>query len=450
MRSHIQGDEQVATKPKTSIAPAIATGYNSAQSYYATQYRQGGRTVYSLDLSIEQLTGLIPKPDPERLTPGNRQIRKKHAEEFGAYIREHDSWVSPGIILRSPAVFDFEPQIEVEGAQFGLLTFPVRSATEIHILDGQHRIYGFHDALTNIAIDIDKARDALATARRVDPKSKAVSDAQKKVDALTRQRDRLSEERVSIQIVVEVDSQKYKQIFADIADNSLGITASVKSMFDSRKVVNRSLQYVFEHPLLLNRVDTEIARVSNKNPNLLSAASVAEVVKSVTVGLDGRVGKNMEATLNERAVAAKGIEFFDVITAAFPVFEAVKLGQILPRQLRETSLLGSTLILRMLAGVYYDLVVSRGWTAEELTAFFAKLSPHMDAPVHEESIWIKYTDEFDEEARAPRSRRQDVARLKDRLVEWALLKPEWLDQPPVPRPVSTEEEMRKVDEILSR
>lgn len=440
----------MATKPKTTVAPSVATGYNSAQSYYATQYRQGGRTVYSLDLSIEQLTGLIPKPDPERLTPGNRQIRKKHAEEFGSYIREHDSWVSPGIILRSPAVFEFQPQVEVEGAQFGLLTFPVRSATEIHILDGQHRIYGFHDALANIALDIDKARDALATARRVDPKSKAVSDAQKKVDALINQRDRLSEERVSIQIVVEVDSQKYKQIFADIADNSLGITASVKSMFDSRKVVNRSLQYVFEHPLLVGRVDTEVARTTGKNPNFLSAASVGELVKSVTVGLDGRVGKNMEATLNERGIATKALEFFDIITAAFPALEAMKLGQILPRQLRETSLLGSTLILRILAGAYYDLVIQRDWTAEDLTEFFAKLSPHMTAPVHEDSIWIQHTDEFDEEARAPHSRRQDVARLKDRVVEWALLKPEWLELPPAPRPVSSEEEMRKVDEILAK
>lgn len=440
----------MASKPKNAVVTPIATGYSSAQSYYATRYRQGGRTVYALDLSIEQLIGLIPKPDPERLTPGNRQIRKKHAEEFGKYIREHEAWVSPGIILRSPAVFDFEPQVEVEGAQFGLLTFPVRSATEIHILDGQHRIYGFHDALANIALDIDKARDALATARRVDPKSKSVNDAQKKIDTLVKQRDRLSNERVSIQIVVEVDSQKYKQIFADIADNSLGITASVKSMFDSRKVVNRSLQYVFEHPLLFGRIDTEVSRTTGKNPNFLSAASVGELVKSVTVGLDGRVGKNMEATLNERAVANTAIEFFDIILAAFPTLEAVRLGQVLPRQLRETSLLGSTLILRILAGAYYDLVVQRDWTAEELTEFFKKLSPHMTAPVQEESIWIQHTEEFDEGDRAPHSRRQDVAKLKDRVVEWALLKPEWLDKAPAAPVESTEEEKRKVDEILAR
>lgn len=439
----------MATKSKVADAP-VATGYNSAQSYFATQYKQGGRTVYSLDLSLEQLTGLIPKPDPTRLTPGNRQIRKKHAEEFGKYIREHISWVSPGIILRSPAVFDFAPQTEVEGAQFGLLTFPVRSATEIHILDGQHRIYGFHDALTTIVEDIDKARDALAVARRNEPKSRAVTDAQKKVDALIAQRDRLAAERVSVQIVVEVDSQKYKQIFADIADNSLGITASVKSMFDSRKVINRSLQYVFEHPLLKDRVDTEVSRVSNRNPNLLSAASVAEIVRSITVGIDGRVGKRQEAELNERGIAAKGIEFFDVLTASFPPLEAVKLGQVLPRQLRETSLLGSVLMLRILAGIYWDLVVQRDWSAEDMQAFFAKLAPHMTAPVYEESIWLKYTEEFDEDARAPRSRRQDSAALEKRMVDWALLKPEWLDKAPIPRPVSTEEEMRVVDEIIAK
>lgn len=441
----------MATAPKIEL-PA-ATGYASTTSLYATRYHQGGRIVYGLDLSLDQIADLIDRPDPDKLTPGNRAIRPKHAEDFAKYIRQHNSWVSPAMILRSPNIFGFDVITEVEGAQFGLVSFPAKKAADIHILDGQHRILGIHLAQAMIRDDIDRARDALATARRVDPKGKAVTDAQKQIKDLEAQRERMGKERISIQVMIEEDPQAYKQAFFDIADNALGITASVKSMFDSRKVVNRSLETVFKHPILQGRVDVQHDRIPRNSGFLLGSAHVQEIVRTATVGFGGRISRIQETTLNEKFVAAKATEALDVLQEAFPMLQDLVDGLITPEGIRKKSLLGSILMLRVLVGAYYELATDREWDREKVVGYLSKLAPHMDAPVYEGSIWMERTDLFDDHAMAPRSRRQDLQRLVDVLVGWSLEKPEWLNSPPAPRPEeeqSTEEEMRRVDEILAR
>jgi hypothetical protein len=435
------------TTPKS--VPAV-TGYASDTTLYATKYQQGGRTVFGLDLSLNQIADLIDRPDPEKLTPGNRAIRLQHAIDFGRYIRQHEGWVSPAMILRSPSIFKFEPFTEVAGAQFGVLTFPVKKASDIHILDGQHRILGIHLAQAAIADDIDKARSELATARRVDPKGRAVADAKKKIAELEKQQERLGDERISVQVMVEEDPQAYKQAFFDIADNALGITASVKSMFDSRKVVNRSIEQVIQHPLLNGRVDLQRDRVGKNNPNFIGAKHVAEIVKTTNVGIDGRISRRMEHELHESGVAANALQFLDIAVASFPPFQQMVDGLITPEGLRKSSLLGSVLMLRVIADVYHELAgTDRAWEPEQVGAFFKKLAPHMGAPIYEESIWTEHTKLFDDGAMAPHGRRQDLAELSDILLSWALDTPKWLLEPPAPRPVSTEAEMQRVDEIIA-
>ena len=44
---------------------------------------------------------------------------------------------------------------------------------------------------------------------------------------LREERDRLSNERIAVQVVVEDNPDAYKQIFADIADNAKGMSGSV-------------------------------------------------------------------------------------------------------------------------------------------------------------------------------------------------------------------------------
>src|SRR5205085_10752108 len=121
---------------------AAVTGYDAEARFYATRYKQGGRTVYSLDLSIAQIAGMIPAPDPTVDQPGNRVIRVPHAASFGQYIRENEDWVSPAVVLRAANPFEFEKLEEVCGCEFGIVALPGIAVLELLCLDGQHRLLG--------------------------------------------------------------------------------------------------------------------------------------------------------------------------------------------------------------------------------------------------------------------------------------------------------------------
>ena len=260
----------MAVKAKSAEAvveiPDIAPIDTSIRTF-ATRYKQGGRTVFSLDLSPLQITNLITAPDPNIKSVGNRQIRLQHAIDFARYVRVTPGWIAPAMILRAPNIFEFELLTEQGDTAFGLLSFPRLASQDIHILDGQHRTLGFHLAARGISEDLEKARNSLALARKNEgPNSKAVADVQATMKNFEGQRVRLDKERISLQIFVEEDTKAYRQMFFDIAENALGITASVKARFDTRKVVNRALEVVLEHPLLLNRVDPEGDRVPRNGP----------------------------------------------------------------------------------------------------------------------------------------------------------------------------------------
>lgn len=427
----------------TSIEVPEVTGYSTDIKYYATRYKQGGRTVYALDLSPLEVTATVGRPDPSKPTPGNRAIRPAHAASFARYFREHERWVIPGMILRISEPFEFESVAQIQGSDFGVLSIPRRAALDIHIADGQHRILGFHLAEDGIAADLDKARSQLAAARRQDPKGATVAEAQRRIDELLSQQKRLENERVSIQIVVVQDPREYKQMFFDIADNNLGITGSVKTRFDARKVVNRALESVLEHELLDGRVDIEADRIGRGSIYFMGAKHVSEMIRSVIVGLDGRVSRNQDLTWKEEDVARQAKAFLDVMVAAFPPLQAMMNGQLLPDNLRKTSLLGSVLMDRILAGVYHDLRQEHAFSDKMVQDYFAKLAPHMSGPVYEGSIWLTQLDQgiFDDGALAPRSRRQDLKYLKNKLVDWAIERPGFLDEPPAERPKPPVEEV---------
>ncbi|TFD01398.1 hypothetical protein E3T25_11360 [Cryobacterium sandaracinum] len=405
----------------------IVRGPQGDFEYLCARYQQGGRVVYGLTLSLIEIVDLLPAPDADRPTPGNRAIRPDHAAKFGEYVRERESWVAPSIILRAPSIFSFELQGEMGGAEFGALRFSSRNAGELQILDGQHRVLGIHLADAAIAAETSTARGILNRAHRVDPDGAAALNARKDLAELATQRDRLLSERVSVQIFEEKDPAAYKQMFFDIADNALGITESVKTRFDSRKVVNRSFESVVSHPLLQGRVDFEKDRVTSRNsPYLLGAKHVAELIKTIAVGLDGRISLRREAELNESTLAADCRAFLDVLIEGFPVLGLVANGNLSPQQLRSSSLLGSTVVLRILGGVYRELLVAHGYTGQLVSSYFWRLAPFFDGPVERGSIWMKRTDVFAEGAFAPRSRRQDQAALRDALVAWAIDRPDWL------------------------
>src|SRR5690606_37760085 len=115
-----------------------------------------------------QLASVVKKPDPDAVNPGNRRIRQSHAKDFATYLLDNDNWVSPGVILRAPSIFTFTPDGTIADMDFGVVGYAIRNEGDINILDGQHRILGFHLALERIDEQLDKLRTSLSAARRVE------------------------------------------------------------------------------------------------------------------------------------------------------------------------------------------------------------------------------------------------------------------------------------------
>lgn len=403
------------------------TGYAPEDRYLATRYTQGKRTVFDFELPLEAIPQILPIPDPERPTTGNRRVKPGHAKGFAAYVRENEDWVCPALLLRAPDQFTFETNISLGGVTFGVLGVPRSGRRDLRIIDGQHRILGLHYAVDDIARELDEARNAKADAVR-DENQELAAHFQKIIDRLDRQRRRLATEHLGVQVHVEMDPQHYEQMFFDVADNALGITQAVKVRFDSRKVMNRTLDAAQRHALLRDRVDQEQDRITAANPNLLGARHVVEIVKTVNVGIVGRVSRRQESELNEGALVQKSNEFLDVLIDSFKPLEQVADGSLSPTELRATSLLGSSTVLRVLAGVYYELT-EKGYSDDEIADLFKALAPHMAAPLAADSPWLTIRPKvFSAGASAPTSRRQDLKNLTDEIVGWVEAddRPAWL------------------------
>jgi hypothetical protein len=399
---------------KATHAPV--TGYDAEARFYATRYKQGGRTVYSLDLSLSQIAGMIPAPDPTVVQPGNRVIRVPHAASFATYIRENEDWVSPAVVLRAANPFEFEKLEEVSGSEFGIVALPRLAVTELHILDGQHRLLGIHMAVKSIADDLDKARSAMAAARKAED-TNLQAEFKRQIDKYTAQRKRFDTERMAMQIFVEDVQTEFQQMFYDIANNALGITASVQARFDTRKIANRVLQDVLLHPLLMDRVDLENDRLGRTNPNLLTAKHVADLVRILAVGLEGRISRRMESELKDNDLAVAANEFFDTLTAAFPKLHAVMDGEVPPADLRSGSQLGSPVTLRILAGAWFELRKEND--LQDIEAFFAGLDEYLSVPASQQFVSEIGDEVLTVGATGPSARRQDVKAFRDRLVEMA-------------------------------
>ena len=395
------------------------TGYDTHDRYFASRFIQGGRPVFSLDLPLAMVALTLPRPDPDRPTPGNRIVDAKHAADFGSYVREKKDWVSPALMLRAPDVFEFEKKAEVNGARFGVLGVPRDARADLRILDGQHRILGLHLASEAIASELEEKRRLAASARRNGETAEVIELLESEIAKLQGQRTRLSNERISVQIIIEDEQEAYQQMFVDIAENAKGITKTLQSRFDTRKVVNRALAEVVKHPLLEDRVELQLDRVKSDS-QLLAARHVADIIRAIAVGMGHRISRVREEELDQRWLVRRSNQFFNVLVQSFPILKEIEAGTEHPGRLRKTSLLGSATFLRVLAGVYHDLTDKDAATPmsdDDVVDFFGSLIPHLDLPVTE-SLWLD-TEVFEPNASAPKARGGDMYRLGKLIGGWA-------------------------------
>ena len=363
------------------------TGVLQADRFVATRYVQGGRTVYSIDVPVDLVPQVVPVPDPARATPGNRRVNVNHARDFGKYIVETPAWVAPPLLIRDPGVCQFEKQIEVGGMEVGILSIPRTASARaaIKIIDGQHRVLGVDLAVRDLDLKIAEVVEKIARSGRTEVLADRLQD-------LERTRARLGAESLTLTIYSEIQPQLYEQMFFDVADNALGINQAVKVRFDSRKIVNRTLNEMAKHALLKDRVDMEQDRVTKGNPNLLGAKHVADIVRTVKVGIAGRIGKRLEDQLDEAALVEETNSFLDALIDGFSDFAKVADGELTPEQLRASSLLGSITMMRVLAGVYHGLK-EKNVEDEEIIEFFTKISRHTGGPARNTDISVYHGGE---------------------------------------------------------
>lgn len=392
------------------------TGTQRYDRYIAVQTTQGGRTLYTVQVRLCDVPVVLPVPDPERPTPGNRRVNAQHAKKFGEYVRDKSDWVAPPLLVRDDGHCKFVKEQDLPGEMaIGYLDVP-RSSRALRIIDGQHRVLGIAMQQKEIEDQLDRTEEESARARD-DDKKEQLHQAQIQLKA---REARLQAEHFTMQIYVESDVEAFEQMFFDVADNALGINQAVKVRFDSRKVLNRTLYEVTKHALLNCRVDEEQDRIALNNPNLLGAKHVIDLVRSANVGVTGRIGAKREAEFDESTLIETANDFFDCLLKGFEdPLESLVTGAIDAPALRASSLLGSVSMLRVLAGVYFELVEAE-YSSDEIADFFSQLAPHMAAPVTKSSLWMKTDakDDFAVGAMAPLAKSTYLKHLTEQIASW--------------------------------
>ena len=405
---------------------STVTGVRRSDTFVAVKLVQGGRTVYAIQLPLADVSRVLPVPDPNHPTPGNRKVDAKHANDFGQYVRVHAEWVAPPLLVRDNGKCAFTKQLELPGGiEVGLLDIP--HGAVVKIVDGQHRVLGLHDALRRIALEEDELQERLARAR---DRGQDTADIDQRLATLAAERQRFATEHLGVYVYEEGSPDAYEQMFFDVADNALGIRQAVKVRFDNRKLINRTFDPVAKHTLLQGRIDVEQDRITGNNPNLLGAKHVIEIVRSVNVGVMGRITKKREAELDEEEIVENAMAFLDTLVEGFPELAEVADGTSTPGQLRASRITASITMLRVLAGVFHNLVLAPEeeedrWPAEDVAEFFGRLAPHMVAPVPTGSIWLtaeefKDVPDFTRGAYGPQARSQNIKHLTEVITGWAL------------------------------
>ncbi|WP_343449839.1 DNA sulfur modification protein DndB [Micromonospora oryzae] len=401
-----------------SIDASRLSGVKRSSTYLAMRSTQGGRTVYSLRVPLADLSVILPLPNPEEPDPDNRKVDRRHAKDFGDYLHKKVDWVAPALLARDNGGCNFDAIGGAPEGRLGYLEIPwsVGALSPLSTIDGQHRILGVDIEIKSLTEQINKLDKDIERARSED----RIAQLRQQREDLLQRLQRMDTEYVGLDIYVEPDNIRSRQMFVDVADNAKGISSALRSRFDGSKIANRTLDRVMDHALLKGRVDLEQDRMTAKNPNLMGAKHVADLTRAVAVGVAGRIGKKRETELDDAAVTEAVHKFLECITEAFSDLAAVADGKLTPLQLRQQSLLGSVGTLRVLAGTYHVFTEEMDLDDEEITDFFRRLNPHMNAPVKDTSIWrtTPASADFEINASAPVMRTQNLQHLVTVITGW--------------------------------
>lgn len=436
-------EDGIVTDTNLNLDSTGFTNYSADVKLPAFRFVRGGRNVYTITPTLEMAMDLLPKPDPNKKFPNNRLLNVPHARAWGTYWEKNENtWgCPPGLISTPTQLHDrFEATASLNGMAVGVLSLPRDFAQQSEILDMQHRVYGWLDKRRELAEKMIKLSNLIQDAKTYGDKE-AMVPLQTQLKALNHAKERFSRECITIEIA-EMSDKQHRDLFSNIAGKALAINATQIVNFDESQAINRIARAVQSHPLLDGRVDWDKRNATdtkrNPNPNLISGANLADLVRPFALGHPvGRVmeGRNKALAGKEQSITNQVSNFLTALMLAFPEF-AMSDDDGSPvtaaHDVRDTSLLGSSTVLRALATAYYrltrtaderDRTVAAQMGHDEVLAYFEELAPFMKLPITAGSPWLKtgvFPDPGDGEVRAPGARSQEIKQLSDLLTAWAL------------------------------
>jgi hypothetical protein len=394
----------------------------------AQRISYGSRESLLLSLSINDALNIVEIPDPNLPFPGNRRVSRKHAIEFGNYWESAvDSWIVPPLLL------DCESYIERSDIRLSDTNMMCKIELDelrnssLKILDGQHRILGWH--LKRGEIDQKISDETNAYNKAVFSKNKVLMNrCEHQLTSLRMTKDRFEREKVALNILDSLSHKMHQQFFVDIARNALGINKTVQAKFDSASVINRVSQNLIKsHELLISRVDLEKTSCSGNNKNLLSVVNVSDIVRHCSFGINARVTLKREDLFSDKEVQAIANEFLNVMVRSLSALKRVEDGTYTPATLRKENLIGSGTIWRCLAGAFNRICVIRdeqnGTLKIDLNGkkrferLVTQLSNQLLLPINRH--WFATGLFPAKTSTAPSSRSQDLETLVSLLVQWA-------------------------------
>jgi hypothetical protein len=415
----------------------VLTGYHREDTFIATRKYMGGRPVFHLDMCIAQLTAGVDAPPVGVAQEDNRIVKENRGRLFRDYVNSNKEWASPSLLLWCPiGILDFEtlPQINDlvrdPSVVLGVLSVPRNSRQSIKILDGQHRILGFHLWMDQLNKELQTSKLNLSEAMKAG-QPKVIELAKDRVAKAEENMERSVKESIGIDILICSSAKEARQIFADIANNAQGMVKALAIGFDQSKLVNRVTSIVasdFPHPLLDGKVDFNKDRIAGDSEMLISAKTLADSIRALTVGITGRISRVQELGDMDEDVTQRTKKYLDCLQKAFADDFAKT-----PQDFRKTSLLSSGTMFRVLAGVWFELTSSTNaqgksikprMSVEDAIKFFKELAPHMQTPIKPGNKWLT-TGVFPSPAAgavvtAPGSRNQELKKLTLEITNWAL------------------------------
>ena len=409
--------------------PGSISGYALSDDYLAQRSKQGGRVHYSIILPLHQVPITLPVPDPTEPYPDNREVSERHAKRFAEYIRDNEGWHAGSLTIRglsrNLAFSEFEGQGD-RPVKIGLLKVPRNNRNAFRIIDGQHRILGLKLLFELISDDENKGASQLSNARKIGAEPGVIAQFERELLKIDNLKQRLALDTMTVDLV-EVDSEdEHKQIFVDVANNALSVQKAVTARFDQSKVVNRAVISMLGDPstddLIRNRIDEQRDRVGKSKINLIGSGFLGEIIRVVRRGIVGRMSAADEKMLDHMALAADANRFFAVLRESFGCLSEVANDIKTPAEIRGQNLIGSTTMIKIIAGVYHELVKT-GVTRARIVSFLQAIDKSAAAPLDSSTpngrLWITSpSGGFREGDSAPTARMREVAAIVDEIVAW--------------------------------